>query len=343
MDRDYFVPVSQLPQFQTQGSVPIAGSVSRFDTVCQLSRTDAPAYLPISDISADVLEKLSAQRAPIAGVTLDHPRIMGVLNVTPDSFSDGGKFDALLLAIQQAGLMEQCGADIIDIGGESTRPGAELVEAEVEIARVVPVVEALVSKNSTIKISVDTRKSSVATSALSAGAAIINDVSSFSFDPSMLATIAATKAPICLMHAQGDPKTMQKNPTYNNVVLDVYDYLEARVNLCVEAGIPKSRILVDPGIGFGKTLQHNLALLRHIGIFHGLGCGVLLGVSRKRFIGIIGKAAQADTRLPGSIAVALEALRHGVQVLRVHDVAETSQAISLWRSLNDVDFAQEFS
>ncbi|HPG23180.1 MAG TPA: dihydropteroate synthase, partial [Amaricoccus sp.] len=217
---------------------------------------------------------------------------------------------------------------------ESTRPGADDVPAEVEAGRVVPVIAALREAGIEAPISVDTRKASVAAEAFAAGAGLFNDVSALGFDPASLGLAAARGWPVCLMHAQGDPRTMQIAPHYDDVLLDVCDFLEARMAAAEAAGIPRERILLDPGIGFGKTVAHNLALVRGLSMLHGLGAAVLFGASRKRFIGTIGGADRPEARLPGSIAVALEALRQGVQVIRVHDVAETRQAMALWTALN---------
>jgi dihydropteroate synthase len=278
--------------------------------------------------------RLSAPRLPVCGLGLDRPRIMGVVNVTPDSFSDGGRHLATPDAVAHARALAEAGADILDLGGESTRPGAEPVPAAQEIARVVPVIAALRAGGLTLPISIDTRKAAVARAAFDAGADILNDVSALTYDPDSLALAAASGRAVCLMHAQGDPRTMQDAPTYDDVLLDVYAFLEARVAAAEVAGIVRARILVDPGIGFGKTVQHNLDLVRGLAALHGLGCGILFGASRKRFIGTIGGAPDPAARLPGSIAVALEALRQGAQVIRVHDVAETRQAVALWRALN---------
>ncbi len=203
-----------------------------------------------------------------------------------------------------------------------------------EIARVVPVIAALRAEGFALPISVDTRNAAVARAALDAGADLFNDVSALSHDPASLAVAAASGRAVCLMHAKGDPKTMQDAPAYDDVLLDVFDYLEARVAAAEAAGIPRARLLVDPGIGFGKTLAHNLGLIRGLSLLHGLGCAILFGASRKRFIGTLGGAPDPAERMPGSIAVALEALRQGAQVVRVHDVKETRQAVALWTALN---------
>ena len=277
-----------------------------------------------------LLERLGRQPAPIAGLALDRPLIMGVVNVTPDSFSDGGRYLAPDAAIAHALRLDAEGADILDIGAESTRPGAEPVDLQEELRRVMPVIEALASKVRA-RLSIDTRKAEVMRRAAQAGVALLNDVSALTHDSRALEVAAETGLPVVLMHAQGDPRTMQENPRYADVVLDVYDWLGARIEACERAGIPRSRIIVDPGIGFGKTLAHNLALLGAMSIYHGLGCAILLGASRKRFIGEL-TGADVEGRLPGSLAVALLGVGQGLQILRVHDVAATRQALAVWEA-----------
>ncbi|TPE50834.1 dihydropteroate synthase [Amaricoccus solimangrovi] len=291
--------------------------------------------VPVSELGAPVRARLSAPRAPLLGLSLDRPRIMGVLNVTPDSFSDGGRFLARADAVARARALIAAGADILDIGGESTRPGAETVSVADEIARVVPVIEALREEGIAAPISIDTRKAEVARAAITAGADLLNDVSALEYDPASLDLVAGTGVSVCLMHAKGDPRTMQEAPAYDDVLAEVHAYLAARVEACLAAGVPRARILVDPGIGFGKTAAHNLALIDGLAAFHDLGCAVLLGVSRKRFIGAIGHAPSPADRMPGSIAAALQGLRRGAQVLRVHDVAETRQAALLWTAIEE--------
>ena len=275
-----------------------------------------------------LLARLRQPRAAIAGVALDRPRVMGVVNVTPDSFSDGGHHATTDAAIEHALRLEAEGADILDIGGESTRPGSGGVDLEEECRRVLPVIAAL-ARRSRARLSVDTRKAEVMRRAASEGAHMINDVSALTHDPLALETVAGFGLPVVLMHALGDPRTMQDKPIYDDVVLDVYDALEARMEACERAGIARARLIVDPGIGFGKTLAHNLALLGSLSVFHGLGCGVMLGASRKSFIGFLTGAAAGD-RLPGSLAAALLGAAQGVQLLRVHDVAATRQALAVW-------------
>ena len=320
-----------------EGALPLAGGPLFFDTVAehrpgQRARLRAAAELP-----AAIRARLTRARAPLAGLTLDRPRLMGVLNVTPDSFSDGGRFLSRAAALAQARALIDAGADLLDIGGESTRPGATPVPVEEEIARVVPVIEALRAEGIAAPISVDTRNAAVARAAITAGADIFNDVSALEHDPDSLGLAAGTGVAVCLMHARGDPRTMQEAPAYADVLAEVHAYLAGRIEACVAAGIPRGSLLVDPGIGFGKTVAHNLALIRGLAAFHDLGCAILLGVSRKRFIGAIGRAPDPAGRVPGSLAVGLEGLRLGAQVLRVHDVAETRQAVALWTAIGTGD------
>ncbi len=332
-DRLYYRPIAQSDRCRPAGALALAGGAMWFTHVERLQRGGDPCVIPVSDVPGEIRARLSENRADICGLSMDTPRIMGILNATPDSFSDGGRFDSFETGLNRAQAMAAEGADILDIGGESTRPGADFVEPAVEQVRTEPLIRAICQQGNLPPVSIDTRKADVAGAALSAGAQLFNDVTALSFDTGSAGVAAKSGAFVCLMHASGDPKTMQKNPVYDNVLLDVYDYLEARIDFAVSQGIARRRIVIDPGIGFGKTQEHNLALLRGLSLFHGLGCPVLLGVSRKRFIGVIGNAQEAAERAPGSIAVGLEALRQGVQILRVHDIAETKQAISLWRAM----------
>lgn len=326
------------PICQTDGSMPpgaarIAGGWSWFTHAVPMERGVSHDPIRVSEIPPETLDRITAPRAPVSGLTMDTPRLMGVLNLTPDSFSDGGLHAGTGDAVSRAQEMLAEGAEILDIGGESTRPGAEEVPVDEEISRTCPVIEALRAKGVTAPISIDTRKSKVGKAAFRAGATILNDVSGFSFDPQMADFVSQSGMPVCLMHAQGTPETMQDNPNYDDVVVDVYDALAERLATAEAAGIPRDNVIVDPGIGFGKTLEHNLALLRNISVFHGLGVPILLGVSRKGFIGVIGNVQNPADRAPGSLAVGLEALRQGVQVLRCHDIDAHRQAIALWRAL----------
>lgn len=314
-----------------KGAERLAGGWAYFASAERINR-GGQEIVALSEVPHHWMERFTSERLPLGNVSMSAPQVMGVLNVTPDSFSDGGRFNDFSAAMAQARLMETHGASIIDVGGESTRPGAEEVPVAEEIARTAPVIAELRAQ-SDVSISVDTRKAPVAEAAIAAGASIINDVSAFSWDPALADVTADAGLPVCLMHAQGDPQTMQANPQYDNVLLDVYDYLEERVRFAESKGIARSRIMVDPGIGFGKTVQHNISLIRGISLFHGLGCPILLGVSRKRFIGSIGGAETASDRMAGSVSVALWGVSQGVQVTRVHDTFETVQAIKLQQAI----------
>lgn len=260
---------------------------------------------------------------------------MGVVNVTPDSFSDGGRFFAVDAAIAHGLKLIAEGADLLDIGGESTRPGAEEVSVQDEIARIVPVITGLRSATDR-PISIDTRKAAVAEAALEAGANIWNDVTALSEDPAALDTAARLGVPVILMHMQGQPQTMQDDPRYGDVVAEVCSYLAERAHLAMAAGVAREAISLDPGIGFGKTLNHNLALLSNLDGLKALGFPVVLGVSRKRFIqGLDPSAGSAKDRLGGSIAAALAGARAGVDVLRVHDVGQTAQALAVWQAIEE--------
>lgn len=318
--------------------LPLAGGPLRFARVDVRARGEAGRIVAADALPDDVLAALTRPRPAVAGLPGDRTAIMGILNVTPDSFSDGGRHAAPDVAIAAARAMAAAGADIVDIGSESTRPGAAPVDAATERARLAAVLPGLAGLN----WSIDTRKASVMAQALDAGAALVNDVSALGHDPDSLALVAAQGCPVVLMHAQGSPQTMQADPVYGDALLDVYDWLAARIALCEAAGIARERIIADPGIGFGKTLAHNLALVRGLTLFHGLGVPLLLGASRKALIGRLagpapfGAKTENDVppaaRLPGSLALALHAAACGVQVVRVHDVAETAQALAVWRA-----------
>jgi dihydropteroate synthase len=332
----YYRPIAMTDPARPRDALTLAGGWCWFAHVEVLARGAAPQLVAARDLPPDVRDRLSASRPYFGGLAMARPAVMGILNVTPDSFSDGGRFIDPGAALSQARAMAE-GADVLDIGGESTRPGAAEVVVEEEIARTAPVIAALRAGGLHSAISVDTRKAAVAEAALAAGAGIINDVSAMGFDAKMAGVAAGRAAPIILMHSVATPATMQNDPHYDDVLLDVFDALQARIAVAVAAGIPRDRIMVDPGIGFGKTQAHNIALIRGISLFHDLGVPVLLGASRKRFIGSIGQEPQADRRGPGSVAVALAGVAQGVQMIRVHDVAETRQALRLWQAVNGVD------
>ena len=263
----------------------------------------------------------------------DQPLVAGILNVTPDSFSDGGRNSDGAAAAEIGFDLAVKGAALIDVGGESTRPGAPLVWEGDEVKRVVPVIEQL-AKSGTL-ISIDTRKAVVMEAALTAGAAIVNDVAALLWDDRALDVVVRAGCPVILMHSPDPAKGPHGDGRYGDVLTDVYDWLEARVAAVVAAGVAPENIIVDPGIGFGKSLQDNLALMNGLALFHGLGCPVMLGASRKRMIGALSNEAPATERLGGSIALALKGIEAGMQVLRVHDVAETVQALRVWRGLKD--------
>jgi dihydropteroate synthase len=252
---------------------------------------------------------------------------MGIVNVTPDSFSDGGQTSDATSAITHGLRLAAEGAHLLDVGGESTRPGSQGVAVDEEQARVIPVIEGLARAGHVV--SCDTRKARVMREAVAAGAAIINDVSALQFDTESLGTVAELGCPVVLMHAQGDPRIMQLNPSYDDVALDVHDALEKRIAACAAAGIERSNIVVDPGIGFGKTFRHNLDILSQLTILHGLGVAVLVGLSRKGFIGALTGEKAAAARAPGSIGGAVQAALNGAHILRVHDVKPTAAALAV--------------
>lgn len=308
---------------------------------------DVRRTVPVADFAVRLGQDERAARlhaaitAPRAPLTLservlrfDQPSVAGILNVTPDSFSDGGAHAADAAGAAGAGFdMGVVGAALIDVGGESTRPGAATVWEGDEIARVVPVVERLARGGALV--SIDTRKAAVMEAALAAGAGIVNDVSALLWDDRALEVVAKAGCPVILMHSPDPAKGPHGGGGYANVVLDVFDWLQARIAAVVAGGVDRAKIVVDPGIGFGKSLQDNLALLNNLGVFHGLGCPVMLGASRKRLIGALSNEAPAGERLGGSIALAVKGAEAGVQLLRVHDVAETVQALKVWRGCKD--------
>ena len=329
---EYYRPIASDDPSRPDGALPLAGGWCWFAEVEVLSRGAAPRRVGVAQLPGEVRDRLSVPRAAFAGLAMDRPQIMGILNVTPDSFSDGGKFLAPEAALAQARTMAEA-ADVLDIGGESTRPGAAEVAVTEEVERTAPVIAALRAGGLGCPISIDTRKAAVARAGLAAGAGIVNDVAAMGFDPEMASVVAGSGAPVILMHSVGTPATMQDDPRYEDVLLDVYDFLKARIAAAEAAGIARDRIMVDPGIGFGKTAEHNLALIRRLSLFHDLGTPVLLGASRKRFIGAIGRESVAERRVAGSLAVALAGVAQGAQVLRVHDVVETRQALRLWQAV----------
>lgn len=330
--KTYYRPIAMTDAARPAGALPLAGGWCWFDRVEVLTREGSRGLMAAADVPADLRARLTGPRADLGGLSFGQPTLMGILNVTPDSFSDGGRFIETDAAVAQARALLET-ADILDIGGESTRPGAAEVSVAEEIARTAPVIRALRAAGVSAPISIDTRKAEVAEAALDAGASFVNDVAALTYDAGLGPLVAERGVPLCLMHAQGTPATMQVDPQYEDVLLDVYDFLEERIGAAEAAGISRARIITDPGIGFGKNLQHNLNLIRGLSLFHGLGCPILLGASRKRFIGTIGQAPEADRRGPGTLAVTLAGIAQGVQIHRVHDTTETRQALRLWQAI----------
>ncbi|MEC9367279.1 MAG: dihydropteroate synthase [Pseudomonadota bacterium] len=277
------------------------------------------------------LGRVTGARAPMVGLPMNSgPLLMGVINVTPDSFSDGGAFLEPQAAVAHGFELARAGADILDIGGESTRPGSKGVSLDEELGRVLPVIEGLAGAGAAL--SLDTRKAKAMKAGADTGVHMLNDVSALTHDKAALKTAAASGLPVVLMHALGDPATMQDDPRYADVLLEIHDYLEARIAVCETAGIGRERLIADPGIGFGKTGAHNLTLIANVTLFHGLGVPLLLGASRKRFIGTLTGEAQARRRLGGSIGAMLAGAAQGVQIHRVHDVREAREALTLWEA-----------
>jgi dihydropteroate synthase len=314
-----------------------AGETRRF--IASLPEAEQWALEAAADLGERLETRLDLLSQPRVGID-EGPALMGIVNVTPDSFSDGGEHldpeKAVAFALDQV----SAGASILDIGGESTRPGATAVDAATEIGRVEPVLECLARRRGEhpgLRLSIDTRHAAVMRAALARGVDIINDVSALSDDPESLAVAAASRARIVLMHKRGDPTEMNVAPRYDDVALDVFDEIEVRVEAAIAAGIERGRLVIDPGIGFAKRSRENIALLRALPLFHGLGCPVLLGVSRKALIGGEQRRLTPKERLPGSLAAAMHALDQGVQILRVHDVRESRQVIDLWRAINETD------
>ncbi len=316
-------------------------SAEQFDVVTRsadgrqqmVTRMSEDAILEQADnrnIAAAVLDNIYQPRVDFAGLKMSKPHVMGIINTTPDSFSDGGAHLKPATAISSGIAMSQAGASIIDIGGESTRPGAEAITRNQELARVLPTISGLSRQN--IRLSIDTRHAEVMTRACAAGAAVINDVEAFRRDGAVAAA-AASGASVIIMHMQGQPETMQDEPHYDFAPVDIYQFLEERIEALMAAGITKSHIAVDPGFGFGKTVAHNLQILNWLSLFHGLGVPILFGASRKSTIAKLSKGESTDQRLAGSLALAMAAYRQGAQIFRVHDVTETVQALAVEQAL----------
>lgn len=330
----YFRPIVQTGPARPEDAVSLAGGWAWFREIEVMERGRPPRVMPANDLPEPIRAALVAPRAAFAGLALDRPCLMGILNVTPDSFSDGGQHAGADAATAHAARLVEEGASIVDIGGESTRPGAAELDQSEEIERVAPVVAAVAALHPNAAVSLDTRKSAVARAGLDAGARIVNDVSGLRHDPELANVVAEAGAYLVLMHSIGTPETMQAlaADAYEDVLLDVYDALEAAVSQAEAAGVPRQRIAVDPGIGFGKTDHANLALLSRVSLFHALGCPVLVGVSRKGLVGRLTGEAEAARRGPGSAGIGLWAISQGVQILRIHDMEMHRQALAGWRA-----------
>jgi len=311
--------------------IPVEGGPAELIPVADIERH-------LGDYTAPQWAALTATRPPLElgdrTIRLDQPQVVGILNVTPDSFSDGGKHADTGAATDAGFTMAEQGAAIVDVGGESTRPGAKPVWEGDEIGRIEPVIRALAAGG--VAVSADTRKAIAMEAALAAGARLVNDVSALTWDHRAAEVVAAAKAPVVLMHHQGRPETMQDNPSYpRGALVEVWLWLAERIAAAEAAGIARASIIVDPGIGFGKSVAHNLELMNGLAAFHGLGCPLMIGTSRKRTVGALHNEASADRRLGGSIAFAIKAAEQGAQLHRVHDVFETVQALRIWRGLHD--------
>lgn len=352
----YLRPVHfiESPQQHDGTSARLAGTMLWFCAIELIARSDGDMQRAIVPVSAfedalavlpdemaerarQLFANITAPRASLQigerTIRLDQPQVMGILNVTPDSFSDGGQHCEEDAALAAAHAMSAAGAAIIDVGGESTRPGAELVWEGDEIKRVEPVIAKLAASGTAI--SIDTRKAAVMQAATAAGAGMLNDISALAYDDQALSVAAASGVPVVLMHAPSQSSDPHKGASYQDVLTEVYDFLESRVAAAIAAGISREKILIDPGIGFGKSLAENLEIINNLAIFHGLGCAILFGASRKRMIGALSNEAPADQRLGGSLLLAMKAIERGAHIVRVHDVAPTVQAMHVWRGLRD--------
>lgn len=335
----FAVPTWLRPVTVPSGEHGLAGGWARFTdmdvvqrhadggySICRMGLDDLLQAADDRNLASAVMDRLLAPRDPFAGLSMTAPRLMGILNVTPDSFSDGGRHNAPARAIAAARAMQDAGAAIIDIGGESTRPGAAPVTRNQELARVLPVLAGL--RDSGAVLSIDTRHAEVMRRAVAGGAGIINDVGALRGDGAVDAA-AAAGVPVVMMHMQGTPETMQADPQYGFAPVEILEFLEARIQAAEAAGIPRALMAIDPGYGFGKTVTHNLQLINWTSMLHMLGVPILIGASRKSSIAKISAGEDADQRLPGSLALAMAALRQGAQMLRVHDVGETMQAVKV--------------
>ena len=329
----YFFPELNYLQCGAEHLHTINGGNTVFNSFRVTERNKGSRVISTSDVKKEFLKKFISKPNSKLGLNFDTPLVMGVLNVTPDSFYDGEQSFSENQFVEKGLALLKTGCSILDVGGESSRPGAKEVAASAEMERVVGVVKKIKKAVPSAIISVDTRKASVAEEALQAGAVIVNDISAGVFDKNMLGVVAKYKAGMCLMHSKGLPEYMQENPHYDNVLLDIYDYLKERIIEAERKGISRKKIIVDPGIGFGKNFSHNMQIIKKAGLFLGLGCPLMIGLSRKSFIGEIIGEKLPSARLTGSIAAMLKVLNNGVNIVRVHDVKETRDALKVWNIL----------
>lgn len=339
------------PQRHDGATARLAGTMLWFSQVELIRSGEGPQLVPVQDWdrfvaalppeqqvrASELFSRITSPRPALQmgarTIRLDQPQVMGIINMTPDSFSDGGKNADIEAAAEAAFAMTSAGAAMIDVGGESTRPGAPLIWEGDEIARVQPLIGRLSASGTAI--SIDTRKAAVMEAAVAAGASMINDISALLYDDRALEVTKALNVPVVLMHAPSQGSDPHKGGDYADVVLDVFDWLDARVAAVEAAGISRDKILVDPGIGFGKSLADNLAIINNLSIYHGIGCPILFGASRKRMIGALSNEASVEQRLGGSIFLAMKAVEQGAHIVRVHDAVETVQAVQVWRGLRD--------
>ena len=326
----YFFPEINCLNGEVEHLHTIYGGNAIFNSFRVIERNKGSSVISSSKVKKEFLNRFISKPNSTLGLKFEKHIVMGILNVTPDSFYDGeGSFSEKQFVDKGLGMLE-AGCCILDVGGESTRPGAKEISSTMEMERIAGVIQKIKKCVPSSIISVDTRKAIVAEKALQVGASIVNDVSAGSFDKKMLNIVAKYNAGICLMHSQGLPENMQEMPHYENVLLDVYDYLEGKITEAESKGISRGKIMVDPGIGFGKSFSHNIDIIKKASLFLGLGCPLMVGLSRKSFIGEILSESLPSARLAGSIAAMLKTLSNGVNIFRVHDVKETIDAIKIW-------------
>ena len=331
---EYFFPEINYVPGGFEKFYRIQGGPTVFNSFRVIQRNKKPRVISTSEVKEEFLDRFTSKPISMLGLSFETPAVMGILNVTPDSFYDGEKFFTEKQFVEKGLHLLKIGCTVLDIGGESTRPGAKEVSATIEIERIMGVIEKIKNSVPSAIISVDTRKSMVAEKALQAGATIVNDISAGSFDKKMFEVVAKHRAGICLMHSRGIPENMQNMPYYDDILLDIYDYFEEKIAEAQSKGIPREKIVIDPGIGFGKKLHHNLEIINKISLFLGLGLPVMIGVSRKSFIGEIINERDPSERLTGSLVAMLTTLNRGVNIVRVHDVKEAADAIKVWNTLN---------